>query len=516
MKQQSFLEGTMLLMLAGLIIKVLGLLSRIPLSRLLGGEGIGLYQMAYPIFGMAIVLSVSGLPLAISKMVAERLAKRQEAEARKIFRVAFLILALTGFVTAVFLFKSADWLARVYLREPRAALSLKTLSPAVFIIAMEAALRGYFQGRQEMAPTALSQVCEQLVRVTTMLVMTYLLLPLGIEYAAAGATFGAVTGAIAALLVLLWFQRRMHRVHTLPVARLAPARLIVTQLVSLAAPIILISSSVSIMDTINAALIPARLQRAGLTPKEALTQFGYLTGMALPLVDLVQIFSGAMSTSLVPAISEAKALRQHSRVAERIEQAVRISLIIGLPAAAGLYLLATPLCETLYQEPQAGVALTSLAVAALFLVLQDTSAALLHGLGKSSVAVRHVTIASIIHILLCYVLIPLPGFQIRGAGLAESVGLAISSLLNLAFVACSEGFTLRLQDSLLKPLLGVWAMVLLIPPVYQWIAAVGGPVVAVLGSSLVGFLVYIIVILFTGALSPQELALLRFRQGPKS
>ncbi len=196
----------MILTVAGIIVKFIGAGSRIYLSRLLGGEGIGLYQMAYPIYLLCLAVSSAGLPVAISIMVAEKNAVRDYLGGQRVFRISLLALTFTGLLFSALLYFGAGWLIETHIvTDPRAYWSLLALAPAVLLATVLATLRGYFQGLQSMTPTAVSQIIEQLVRVATMIGLAVFLMKYGLEYGAAGATFGAAPGAFVAILVLIWF-----------------------------------------------------------------------------------------------------------------------------------------------------------------------------------------------------------------------------------------------------------------------------------------------------------------------
>ena len=206
MRKNSFIQGALILTVAGIIVKFIGAFSRIYLSRLLGGEGIGLYQMAYPIYLLCLSVSSAGLPVAISIMVAERNAVNDYFGGQKVFRISLVTLVLTGLFFSLLLFFGAQWLVdSEIVRDQRAYWSLIALSPAVFCATLLATLRGYFQGLQLMTPTAVSQILEQVVRVVAMILFAVVLLPYGLEYGAAGATLGAAPGAFVGILTLLVF-----------------------------------------------------------------------------------------------------------------------------------------------------------------------------------------------------------------------------------------------------------------------------------------------------------------------
>ena len=212
MGKDRFLKGALILTMAGFMVKVIGSVNRILLSRLLGGEGIGLYQMAYPIYLLMLSVCSAGVPVAVSIIVAEKVAKNDYAQAHRIFKVTLGLMAVFGLFFALTLYGLAGFLVSTgWIRDGRAYYALIVLTPAVFFSSILASFRGYFQGYQMMTPPAVSQILEQLVRVLVMIGLAYLLLPRGLEYAAAGAAFGAVPGGLTGLLVLTWFYRKARK-----------------------------------------------------------------------------------------------------------------------------------------------------------------------------------------------------------------------------------------------------------------------------------------------------------------
>ena len=205
---KNFLKGTLILTVSSIVVKVIGALNWVILSRIMGGEGIGLYQMGFPIYLMAITVSSAGIPVAISIVTAEKVAREDYGGARRVFQVSLRMLFVTGLAFSLVLLLGAGWLVKL-LPDPRAYYSIIALAPAVLFVTFLSSFRGYFQGWQIMTPTACSEITEQLVRVATMIIFSYLLLPYGLTYAAAGASMGAGAGAFCGLLVLLGFYWRL-------------------------------------------------------------------------------------------------------------------------------------------------------------------------------------------------------------------------------------------------------------------------------------------------------------------
>ena len=339
MGKDKFLKGALILTVAGLMVKVIGSVNRILLSRLLGGEGIGLYQMAYPIYLLMLSVCSAGVPVAVSIIVAEKVAKNDYAQAHRIFKVTLGLMAVFGLFFALTLYGLAGFLVSTgWIRDGRAYYALVVLTPAVFFSSILASFRGYFQGYQMMTPPAVSQILEQLVRVLVMIGLAYLLLPRGLEYAAAGAAFGAVPGGLTGLLVLTWFYRKARKEwkrkieeQTETVAESVES--IARRLVLLAIPVSCANLLIPVTSSIDMLLVPNGLGRAGFGVEAATTLFGYLTGMAQPLLMMATIPTLSLAASLVPAVSEACTLRLSDEILRKTESAFKICMLVVAPAS---------------------------------------------------------------------------------------------------------------------------------------------------------------------------------------
>ena len=211
-KSEKFLKGTFILTVASFVVKVIGSLNWIFVSRILGGEGIGLYQMAFPIYFFAITISQAGVPVAISIITAERVALNDIFGARRVFKISLGLMLATGIFFSLMTYFSAQWLIDLNLiRDARAYKSVVALAPTVFFVTFLAASRGYLQGWQRMTPTAVSQIVEQIFRVIVMVALAGLFLPYGLDWAAAGASLGALAGAVSGLIVLIYFHIKLNR-----------------------------------------------------------------------------------------------------------------------------------------------------------------------------------------------------------------------------------------------------------------------------------------------------------------
>lgn len=475
--EKNFLKGTLILTVSSIVVKVIGSLNWIILSRVLGGEGIGLYQMGFPIYLMAITVSSAGIPVAISIITAEKLAKKDYRGAKRVFNVSLRLLLASGLLFSAALFFGAGWLTdNHFIRDARAYYSIIALAPAVFFVTFLASFRGYLQGWQIMTPTAVSECVEQLMRVFTMLIFADMFLPYGLAYAAGGASMGAGVGAFCALLVLMWFYRRLKKRLQQEMAAqddsapVESAGSIIGRLLKLALPVSLSSLMLPVGANLDLLIVPQRLEAAGFDIRQATELFGYLTGMAVPLVNLATIFTAAMTISLVPAVSESGALGDREAIRAKIRIAFRVAMIITLPCFMGLYFLAEKVAALIYNAPGAAEAIRTMSVGIVFLGMHQISTGILQGLGRTAIPVVNMLLACAVKVGMSWCLTSVPELGIKGASMATVADFAVAAVLNMCFIYRFTGYLLP-AAALLRPLAAAAVMG---AAIYGVLAAGGG------------------------------------------
>lgn len=506
---KSFVKGAAILTLAGILGKLLGALYRIPFNRIAGEEAAGLYGLVYPVYSILLALSTAGIPLAVSKLIAEKEKHNDTAASRRIFYAALTVLVIIGMAAAMALYFGSEWIAVNWLHEPRAALSLKALAPAILFSCLMSVMRGYFQGLQQMIPTAISQVVEQFVRVGTIFVMLYLMLDRGVTYIAAGASLGAAVGEVAAFLVLLaifiWFQRK-HPWSKKEVGSELSNGKIAYRVLALAIPISIGALVLPIMQMIDSVMIIPRLMAGGIEQAQALIQSGYISSYANPIINLPFIITTAVSASLVPAVAESLAGNDRAKAKQDFSTAMLLGVIIVFPAAVGLCTLATPICQMLYEKEAAGVALAWVSFAVIAIGIYQISSGCLQGMGKVYIPMVSLTVGALVKIALTYVLTPMSFFGIRGAAFGTVVGFMVAALCNLWFVSKYIGFEwFDLKRHLLKPMLSVIAMAVIVLIGYRLLAGLGNSLATLLAICL-GGVSYFAVLLVVGGIKTEEVA----------
>ncbi|MGW9129261.1 oligosaccharide flippase family protein, partial [Paenibacillus chitinolyticus] len=288
--RQSFFYGTVILIIAGGITKVFGFAHRIVLSRIIGAEGMGLYQMVVPLLYFLITVTTFGLPVAIAKQVAETEAANNPRLTRKFLVLALSIASGISLFICTVLYVFSHWIAGALFADERAHIVMLAAIPIIPIASISLVLRGYFQGKQNMVPTAVSQLLEQVVRMALVVIMTITFLSSGIEYATAGAVASIIFGEAAGLLYILWQYRKGSKKTAAQIFErplflaVSKSKASIAQLIHVALPVTLSRVIGSIAYVLEPMLVPLALVIAGYTTAAATGLYGQFAGMAVPLL----------------------------------------------------------------------------------------------------------------------------------------------------------------------------------------------------------------------------------------
>jgi len=433
-RDESLVHGIAVLGVAGFVAKLLGAAYRIPLTRLIGAEGVGIYQLAYPVYVTVLFLARAGIPVAVSKLVAEYHALGKDSHARRVFWLSLFLLVASGLFFTLGLGLGSRVVAR-WLGDPRAALALAAVAPAILLVAAGSAFRGYFQGLRLMTPSAIADVAEQFVRVVVILVLAWVLAPRGVEVAAAGAAGGAVAGSLISLAYVagLYLRggRRLLRAEPPPRGQDA---LLARRVLALGIPVAAASLALPLMGFLDAVIVQNRLRVAGFSLREATTMYGRLTGLAMTLVNLPAVLATAIAANMVPWISQAHATGNRRELGRRASMGVRACCLFSVPAAAGLLVLATPITDLLYADAEAGPVLAWVSLAVVFLNLYLVTTSILQGMGLPALPIYHIAAGGLAKVITSYTLTAIPAWNVRGAALGSVLAYLVAALLNLRAV----------------------------------------------------------------------------------
>lgn len=512
-KKVSFVQGAAILGIAGLIVKVIGAAFRIPLANTIGLIGTSYYDTAYPYYSWLLVISSSGLPTAISKMVSERVTLGDYRGAHRVFTTAMQILCCIGLLTSILMFFGSDYIARLHML-PEAAYCFKALAPALFFVALMCAYRGYMQGMQQMVPTAISQVVEQVGKLAVGLTLAFMLLDAGPEYAAMGALIGVTVSELLALIyVMLSYRRRWPKIR----ARLErsvrrEAEPVAGRLIAIALPITIGASISPLASVVDSALIIRILLKLGYAKETAQTAFSLMRTNVATLTNMPGVLTMALAMSLVPAISAFSAKRDHAGVQDTARLGLKLALIIGLPCAVGLFVLASPILSMLYPNLTEGELTLAVdlmhtsSIGVIFLSLVQSMTGVIQGMGKPNVPVFNLFIGFVLKVASLLALMNIPQINIQGAAVSTVVCYAFAGIADTIYVIRRAKLRLGLVDVLLKPVLSSGVMGFVVFMIYSFMQEMEHQVLPTLAAVAVGVFAYGVMAIYFRFFTREELA----------
>jgi stage V sporulation protein B len=513
-EKKSFVKGAVILGAAGLICKVIGAFFRIPLYNMLG-DGMQYYEAVYPYYSTLLVISSAGLPTAISRMVAERTALGDAVGAKRIFRKSQLLLLGIGLVTMALMYFGADFLARTTVGEG-AALSFRAMSPALLIVSMMCAYRGYLQGLQQMTGTAMSQLAEQVGKLSIGLYLAAKWMPRGLEYGAMGAIAGVTISELLALIVVgaFYMFRKRKELPAVDAEEHPREKGIIRGLLAIAIPVTIGASIMPIMGIADATLIKNTLISIGFSEAEASMRYVALRSNVTNIVNMPAVLTIALAMSLVPAISSARTARDQKTIHVVSAMGIKLAMFIGLPCAVGLFVLAAPVIDFLYSIDAERLAIAStlmrtMAVAIVFLSLVQTLTGILQGVGKQHVPVINLFIGGVVKVVLMIVLVRNPNIEIQGAAFSTAACYTVTGILDAIYLIRYTRLKLHVLDTFIKPLVSALIMGGAAYFSYGFILSkIDSNTVATLGAILVAVVVYLFFILWMRMFSQEDLALI--------
>lgn len=513
MKKRSFIGGAFILATAGIVSKFIGFFFRVPLTNMIGAEGYGLYNYPYNLYSAMLAISVTGLPIAISKLVSGKIAINRYDEAHRIFKIALCIMLFLGSFTSLALYVGSEFLVNT-IWPKEAYYPLMGLVIAPFFVALMSVFRGYFQGMQIMVASSISQVFESFGRLIFGLGLAYALLDRGIEYAAGGGTFGATAGAFIGLCVIILYYLRVkpqikEKIEKQDKGSEKDATVkIIKDILYLSIPISIGSLAGTLMPLIDSLMIKIRLDVAGFSEEMSTILFGRL-GAGTTLINFPLTISTAIAISLVPAISEAHAKGLFSEIGKRLETGIKIGLYLVFPAFVGLFVFAQPILNFIFPTiKNADYILRFLSIALIFMTLNQILTATIQGVGRPIIAVRNLFIGAGVKVVLSYYLVAIPSININGAIIGTLIGYFIASLLNYLYLKRKINFAIHKIDLIFKPL--VASIVMGGGGYYYYhfmMDFTSKNSISLLSSIVVSGVIYGLLLLLLGALSLKEIIL---------
>lgn len=418
-KTNNILKQGTILAVASVIVRMIGLLYRVPLNNLLTDGGIGIYSVAYQIYQVALIVSSYGLPLAVSKMVAAKNVKGEYKNSQKIFKDALIFAAVIGGVVGGIIYFGADFFAGMW-EMKGVALPLRVLAPTIFFVAVLGVFRGFFQGQNTMVPTAISQVFEQIVNAVVSFVAAYLLMEMHSQsqnkyaYGAAGSTAGTLSGALAALLVMIGVymlnrpvfrrQRRRDR-HPVDSDRDIYRMLFVTVI-----PVILSQTVYQISSVIDSLMFGKIMAGHHVSESVRSGLIGAYSGQYTLLLSVPLGIATAMGTSIIPSVVASFNSEDYDGVEYKIKSVVKFNMMLAIPCAVGLSVLGTQVVYMIFPNlityrHVAGMMLLTGSIALVFYALSTVTSGVLQAVNQMKLPMIHSAISLAIHVVLVFVLL---------------------------------------------------------------------------------------------------------------
>ena len=469
-KETNVLAQASILMVAGIVTRIIGVLYRSPVTSIIGDEGNGYYSIAVNIYTMILLISSYSIPMAVSKVVSAKMAVHQYKIAHKVFKCALIYVLVIGGIASLITFFGASVL--IPSNQPKTIPVLRILAPTIFFSGFLGVFRGYFQAHRTMIPTSLSQIVEQVFNAFFSVYLAWVFMSINIPegmtknipLASAGGTMGTGIGALAGLVVvvfayclirpyLLWRAERCKQPYE------ESKRELMGRVLQTAWPIIAGTAGFSITNLIDMGMVVRILQQIGFSEENARALYGQLSGKYVTLTTLPVTISTAVATAALPSIATSVKLKERKQVRRKMTLTYRISMIISVPAAVGISALGPQIIHMLFPSASdGGTLLTVGGVSIIFLALCQTSTGILQGIGHIKVPVVGAILGAITKVILNMVLIRIPSINVLGAVLSTTGCYLVAGVFDVIMLSRLTGTKFDIMGSFLKPIIGSAAM----------------------------------------------------------
>lgn len=409
--------------------------------------------MVFPVLMFFITITTAGIPIAVSKLVAKQNSIHNLKGAKKIFKIALFITFLIAFVLSLIILLGSDYISLKILKNKEINKSIIMLAPAVLIISISSVFRGYFYGMKKISPAGMAQIIEQIIRIAFVLGIIYYMYPVNSKLGAFIAVCGISIGEIAGLIWMIFNYKIFSKTKNISSSKSIYTVQILSQIFYISVPIT-ISRLINVsLQVVNAVLIPQRLIVAGYSQSEAVSIFGRVIGMSMPIIFLPYIVTSALVINIIPNISEELALKRYRMIKNDILLSLRITLLISIPLTFIYIFFSEPIAMFFYDDRIVGIYLGILGYSTIFLSLQHVLSGILHGLGKQVIATVNYLIGMLIQISSTYFLVGNPIFGIKGFFLGFISATIIISLLHYISIIKIMKVNLNIIDYIIKPII---------------------------------------------------------------
>ncbi len=519
-KKNKYLVQGSILGIASIISRFIGMLYRIPLTRIVGNEGMGTYSAAYEWYSLALLLSSYSIPLAISKLIAARETNKEYKNSYNIFKTAMVISASVGALMCAVVFFGAGIWAKIA-RYPSIEMPLKILAPAIFVMSIMGVLRGLFQGKRTMIPTAISQLFEQIVNAGVSIIAAYLLMkehnasPEITTYGASGSTLGTLLGAVFGLLFLILIfvinrpilKKRVRKDKSEYTESFMDAA---KAIIFTALPIIVSQTAFQITGIIDTNIWGSYADNQGITEELKKSMLGIYSGQYRILTNVPVAIAAALGTAIVPTLSGLYTRNNFDEVKKKVANSMKFNMLIAFPSAVGLGVLAKPLVEMLFgRSGDVNLSANALrigCIAVVFFALSTMSNGILQGIDQMKIPVRHAFISIIIHIPLLFALLFVFHTGIYGLVIANVTFALVICILNWIRIGKTLEYKQEVKKTFIFPFVASLIMGAIAYGVYSLVhSVINSNAISVFVAVWVAIVVYGVAILLMKTMNEEEL-----------
>lgn len=504
MKKLTYIQGAFVLTMTNLITGSLSFIYRVFLTRAIGSEGIGVYQLVLPLYLLFITLVSGGITTASSKLIAEQTPRSNYKNMYKIVKISGITIGIWSLFLCTLILLNADFLSSQVLKDYRTHLSIMVFTPAIFFISISAVLKGYFFGLQDVKPPAFIDILEKLIRVIGLLLTTYFLLPFGIEYVCAGVMAAMATGELISLLLLFISYKIRRPVITVNTNTDSTLK-IIARILKTALPLSLSGALTTIMDMVIAIIIPMQLRLSGYGNSNALSLYGQLTGMVMPLLFFPFIIVTSLGITLVPAITSSYSRGNWAALNKKCNDSLKITSVIAFASTALFIIFPWELCRIFFKCPEAGNMLFWMAMVCVFEYWQFTLFAVLNGVGMQHIVLKNSVLHIIISIICSYFLIPIPSIGIYGFVMGFCLSAILICLWNLNDLKRISQIHIDYTNIVIKPFIAFIGMFTAIKCCNLYLTAKNIHSFNMTISSLFGLVFFFLMLILTGAFTSKQL-----------
>lgn len=487
-KKKKFLIHGGILAMAGILVRVIGMLYRIPLVNIIGSDGNGVYSAAYNVYNIVLVLSSYGLPMAVSKLISAKFVMRRYKSAVKIFRCALVVALCAGGFASLILFFGADAIEKLfYSGVPGIAIPLKILAPTVFFVAVMGVMRGFYQGQGTTIPTAVSQLIEQVINAAVSILAGYLLVNAYKEsmnvaaYGAAGGTLGTAVGAFSGLLFLMILYA-IYRPTFLKMAKkdkaikIASSKKIYKTIIATMIPIIVGQTFYQISAVIDDIMFNNMMVGRDISTNIANDLGNFGTSYSL-LIGVPQGIASALSAAMLPSIVASFVKNDIRSVNNKLNDTLKTNMFVAIPSFIGLFELGGSIIQLLfprYDYVQGAMMLKIGAIAVVFYTLATVTSSALQGIDRMNIPVKHSFISLVVHIILVFCLLKFTRLGIYAVVIGNASFPILIFVLNMIKLHKYTGYTVEYKKTFIIPLICSLIMGVVVYIVYTAIHSVSG------------------------------------------